>query len=67
MPNAGNMLIRVEALLESLAEAGSSVDIATKQAFKDLRNKTLKQQQQAFVAKQGGETRPSVRVHLGLC
>jgi hypothetical protein len=42
------MLIRVEALLESLAQAGSSVDLATQQAFAQLRSRTLKQEQVAF-------------------
>ena len=61
LPTTGNMLIRVEALLESLTEAGSSVDLPTKQAFKDLRNKTLKQEQQVFVTKKGGESSQTVK------
>jgi hypothetical protein len=48
------MLLRVEALLDSLADAGSSVNLATQQAFKDLRSKTLRHEREAFVAKATG-------------
>ena len=51
------MLFRVEALLESLSEAGTAVDLATQAAFKDLRTRTLKQQQEAFAAKAGKPTK----------
>jgi hypothetical protein len=50
---AGNMLFQVEALLESLSEAGTAVDLATQAAFKDLRTRTLKQQREAFATQAG--------------
>ena len=47
------MLFQVEALLESLSEAGTAVDLATQAAFKDLRTRTLKQQREAFSTQAG--------------
>lgn len=47
------MLFQVEALLESLSEAGTAVDLATQAAFKDLRTRTLKQQREAFATQAG--------------
>ena len=47
----GGMLFRLEALLESLAEGGSTVDVATQQEFKSLRMATMKREQ---VRIQGG-------------
>ena len=41
----GGMLFRLEALLESLAEGGSTVDVATQQEFKSLRMATMKREQ----------------------
>ena len=52
------MLFQVEALLESLSEAGTAVDLATQAAFKNLRTTTLKKQQEAF-ATQAGKGRPA--------
>lgn len=47
------MLFQVEALLESLSEAGTAVDLATQAAFKDLRTRTLQQQREAFATQAG--------------
>jgi hypothetical protein len=47
------MLFQVEALLQSLKEAGTAVDLATQAAFENLRTRTLKQQQEAFAAQAG--------------
>lgn len=51
--DAGNMLFQVEALLESLSDAGTAVDLATQSAFKELRTRTLKQQREAFATQAG--------------
>jgi|EP01043_Picozoa_sp_COSAG02_P046947 hypothetical protein len=47
------MLFQIEALLDSLSEAGTAVDLATQAAFKDLRTRTLKQQREAFATQAG--------------